>query len=161
MIDENSRNTWVILLEHKSDSFDALQTFITLAHTQFVKKVKIVRLDNALEFENFHCKSLCEVYGIIHQITCVNRAQQNGRCERKHRNVLEMARCLRMQAELPNCYWGDCALTSAYLINKLLLLFFITTLPMKPFTKQNHHNLISKPLAASPLPITQLTTMIK
>lgn len=57
--------------------------------------------------------------GIIHQTTCVERAQQNGRAERKHRNVLELARCLRVQAGLPKKFWGDCVLTTVYLINLL------------------------------------------
>lgn len=116
---DHSRNTWVTLLKNKSDSFSVLMKFVTLAHTQFDRKVKIVRSDNALEFEDSHCKALYDSYGIVHQTTCVDRAQQNGRCERKHRNILEMARCLRMQAGLPKTYWGECVLTSAFLINRL------------------------------------------
>ena len=119
-----------------------------------------MRSDNALEFEDSHCKSLYELHGIIHQTTCVDRDQQNGRCERKHSIVLEMARCLRMQAGLPKSYWGDCVLISAYLIKNSLLLSYITTLAVKHFTITNHPTLISKPLSAKPLPITQPTTMI-
>lgn len=107
------------LLKHKSDSFPALQKFITLAYAQFGKRVKIVTSDNALEFQDSNCKILYDVHGIIHQTTCVFRAQQNDRCERKHRNVLEMARCLRLQVGLAKYFWGDCVLTSAYLINRL------------------------------------------
>ena len=78
----------------------------------------IVRSD-ALEFEDSKCRSLYDSYGIIHQTTCVDRAQQNERCERKHRKVLEMARCLRIQARLLKSYRGDCVLTSFYLTNRL------------------------------------------
>lgn len=49
----------------------------------------------------------------------MDRPQQNGRAERKHRNVLEMSRALRLQAGLPLSFWGDCVLTATYITNRL------------------------------------------
>ena len=114
IVDDNTRTKWVTLLKHKSDAYSALEKFINLATTQFGKLVKIVRSDNALMFSDHQCNKLYDEKGIIHQTTCVDRAQQNGRAKRKHRNVLEMARCLRVQAGLPKIFWGDCLLTAAF-----------------------------------------------
>lgn len=90
-----------------------------MAKNQFDKRVKILRSDNGMEFEDRQCKELFGKLGIIHQTSCVNRPQQNGRVERKQRNILETGRALRFQAGLPLQYWGDCMLTAAFITNRL------------------------------------------
>nr|GEU90822.1 cysteine-rich RLK (receptor-like protein kinase) 8 [Tanacetum cinerariifolium] len=82
---EGTGGTWVYLLEHKSESFEALKSFLKFVCTQFGKQVKIVRSDNALEFVKGQCGPYLTSQGIAHQTSCVDRPQQNGRVERKHR----------------------------------------------------------------------------
>lgn len=45
--------------------------------------------------------------------------QHNDRVEMKYRHLTEVARVLRIHANLPKKFWGDCILTSTYLINKI------------------------------------------
>uniref|UniRef100_A0A803LYH3 Retrovirus-related Pol polyprotein from transposon TNT 1-94-like beta-barrel domain-containing protein n=1 Tax=Chenopodium quinoa TaxID=63459 RepID=A0A803LYH3_CHEQI len=56
--------------------------------------------DNAPEFEDQICRPLYEKLGIVHQTSCVGRPQQNGRAERKHKNILEMGRAIRSPYEV-------------------------------------------------------------
>ena len=108
-----------ILLCHKSNAFPMLQSFLSFLETQFHIHVQIIRSDNGLEFGDPHAISYYNQKGIIHQTSCVDTPQQNGIVERKHQHLLEVARALMFQAKVPLKFWGDCVLTTTYLINRL------------------------------------------
>ena len=118
-MDDCTRATWTYLLKFKSQAFATLELFCNYAQNQFNSTVKIVRSDNALEFDTTECQLYFASHGIVHQTSCVDTPQQNGRVERKHRHLLEMSRALRFQAHLPLRFWGDCVLTATYIINRL------------------------------------------
>ncbi|GAB2291669.1 hypothetical protein Dimus_038168 [Dionaea muscipula] len=119
IVDDHSRAVWLYLLKHKYEVSSILEHFFAMVSTQFQASVQVVRSDNGTEFCNSACTTLFSQRGIIHQTSCVDTPQQNGRVERKHRYILEMARALRFQSNLPLRFWGDCVLTAAFIINRL------------------------------------------
>jgi len=71
---------------------------------QFNKQVKNIRTDNGTEFacmKNYFLES-----EIIFQTFCTGTPQQNGRVERRHQYILNIARALRFQGCLPINFWG-------------------------------------------------------
>jgi len=76
-----------------------LCNFIALVERQFNKQVKTVRSDNGTEF--IYLGNYFHKHGIMHETSCARTPQQNGRVERKHRHILNVARALRFQANLP------------------------------------------------------------
>ena len=89
---------WVYLLNNKSVA-RTIRNFFAMVHRQFNRHVKIVRSDNGTEFT--YLNDYFVEKGVIHQTSCVGTPQENGRVERKHRHILNVARALRFQANLP------------------------------------------------------------
>lgn len=119
IVDDYSRSVWVFLIKHKSDASQCLINFHKFVEVQFGKQIKRVRCDNGGEFTSNSMVVFYNKNGILLETTCPHTPQQNGVVERKHRHLLETARALRFEANIPKRFWGECILTAAYIINRL------------------------------------------
>ncbi|XP_074297796.1 uncharacterized protein LOC141628572 [Silene latifolia] len=95
IVDDCSRSVWVYLLLAKTEVTSVFMQFLSMVNTQFSKQVKVVRSDNGTEFH--HMADYFLQQGIQFQTSCVGTPQQNGRVERKHRHILNVARALLFQ----------------------------------------------------------------
>ncbi|CAN1303399.1 Retrovirus-related Pol polyprotein from transposon RE2 [Linum perenne] len=107
---------WVYLMKHKGETRDHLKSFCQMLETQFKRKVKVIRSDQG---KKFHMTDYFNEQGIIHQMSCVQTPEQNARVERKHENILNVARSLKFQSGLSLEHWSDCILHAVYLINRI------------------------------------------
>jgi IS30 family transposase len=103
IVDNFSRAIWIYLLLDKREVSQVLLNFLALIERQYEKKIKVIRSDNGTEFTCLKTKFL--ELGIIFQTSCTWTHQQNGRVERKHRHILNVARALRFQGNLPISFW--------------------------------------------------------
>ena len=122
IVDDCSRVVCIYLLNRKDEVACVLKNFIVIVRRKFEKYMKIVRSDNGIEFMCL-TKYFVE-HGILHQTSCVGMPQQNGPVEKKHHHILNVARALRFQAHLPIEFWGECVLTTEYLINRTPFVLF-------------------------------------
>jgi hypothetical protein len=74
----------------------------------------------------------------MHQTTCVNTSEQNGVAERKNRHLLEVARSLMFQMNVPKFLWGEAVKTVAYLINRMPSRVLNYKTPLGMLTGNNH-----------------------
>lgn len=116
VVDDYSRAVWIYLMLDKSEVKGLLQNFFAMTKNQFGKSVKALRSDNGSEF--MAMSAYFREHEIEHQTSCVDTPQQNRRVERKHRNILNIARALLFQAKLPSSFWGQSVLTATHLINR-------------------------------------------
>ncbi|GJU50498.1 putative RNA-directed DNA polymerase [Tanacetum coccineum] len=115
----DNRATWVYLLKQKHEASMCLKAFHKMVQVQFEKNIRRIRCDNGGEFISNQMIEFYANQGIILETSCIHTPQQNGVVERKHRHLLETARALRFEANLPTRFWGECVLTAAYVINRM------------------------------------------
>lgn len=118
IVDDHSRGVWVYLMKEKSEVAELMKIFCQMVKTQFGKCVKIIQSDNGIELLSGAMKHYYADNEILFQTSNVDTPQQNGRVEHKHIIYLKKARALRFAGHLPLQFWGECVLTTAYLINR-------------------------------------------
>ena len=92
---------------------------MNLVVNQLDKKIKTFRSDRGREYLSDEFRNLCDEKGIERQLSIPYTPQQNGVAERRNRTLLEMARSMMAQANLPITFWGNVLLTTAYALNRV------------------------------------------
>ncbi|PKU83192.1 Retrovirus-related Pol polyprotein from transposon TNT 1-94 [Dendrobium catenatum] len=104
---------------YKSDAFHKFQQFKLQVEKIFSKSIITFRTDGGKEFVNNEFTKFLTNNGIIHQISRPYTPQQNGIAERKHRHIVETARAMLIDAQLPYSFWVYAVMTATYLINRM------------------------------------------
>lgn len=118
-IDDFTRYCWVYFLKHKSEVAQVFMKFKAAVEIEVGCKIKTIRSDNGTEYTSTQFKALCKDAGIKHQLTNVYTPQQNGVSERKNRSLMDMARCLLFEKNLPKTMWAEAVNTAVYIQNRL------------------------------------------
>lgn len=99
--DDCTRHTETITLRNRSDVLEAFKHYKLKAEKQTGKQIKKLRTDNGKEYLSNAFKNFLKNEGIVHQLSVEYTPQQNGVAERKNRTLVEMARCMMLQGNLP------------------------------------------------------------
>ncbi|KAK3028831.1 hypothetical protein RJ639_038658 [Escallonia herrerae] len=93
-------------------------TFIDDFSRKTGKKLKYFRSDNGMEYKDEEFLQFCKDKGIIRHFSVKRTPEQNGAAERMNITLLELARCMRLNADLPKSFWAEVVNTACYLINR-------------------------------------------
>lgn len=84
------------------------------------KRIKVLRIDNGLEFCNSEFDKLYCDYGIQSHKIVVGTPQYNELVERMNRTILNKMRCMFSNSKLPKHLWVETIQVVTYLINMSL-----------------------------------------
>jgi hypothetical protein len=78
----------------------------------------VLRTDGGSEYTSTEFENYCKEQGIIHEVTAPYTPQHNGLAERRNRSILNMARSMVKQKQLPKRFWGEAVSTAVYILNR-------------------------------------------
>lgn len=119
-IDDYSRWCHVYSLKSKDEVANKFLEFKNLVENQTGHRIKALHSDNGKEFCNSTMDKILKDSGIQRRLTVPYTPQQNGVAERKNRTLVETARCLLAQSNLPAHFWGEALNTANYLRNRCI-----------------------------------------
>lgn len=117
-IDDFSRKVFVYFLKSKSMVKEIFSEFKAMVENQTGIKIKIIRTDNGLEYCNNELEAHLKRAGIRHQTSNTYTPQQNGLAERMNRTLVEKAKSMIFDADLPKSFWAEAVATAAYIVNR-------------------------------------------
>lgn len=117
-IDDFSGWCVIRLIKKKSEVFNQFKDFKISVENQTGKKIKYLQSDNGKEYVNNSFDEFLRTNGIGRRLTVTHTPEQNGVAERRNRTLVEMARCLLIQSELPQSFWGEAINTANYTRNR-------------------------------------------
>jgi len=121
-LDDFSGFIYPFLLKDRTDQRENFHTFKLHVEKLFgatVENLLFFRTDGAREFADSELLTYLANNGIQHQIRAADQPQQLGRPERAFRTIFNMVRSMLSHAAVNRNLWGEAALTSCFLLNRL------------------------------------------
>ena len=97
----------VYFLKSTKEVSDCYKKFEALMLNQMGKSIKRVRSDNGKEYLNKELREYAEEKGTIFEQTAPYSSSQNGVAECLNRSLLEMARSILYEKQLPRFLWQE------------------------------------------------------
>ncbi|KAJ9538974.1 hypothetical protein OSB04_031707 [Centaurea solstitialis] len=121
IVDDYSRYTWTRFLKTKDETSNLIINFIKAVQVQLKLPVQTVRSDNGTEFKNQVLKGFYNSLGITQTFSAARTPEQNGVVEHRNRTLVEAARSMLAQSQLPQYLWAEAVNTACYTQNRSII----------------------------------------
>ena len=101
IVDDYPRYTWTRFLRSKADTAEELVVFFKMIQTKLNQVICSIRSDHGTEFENSTLDKFCMENGTSHNFSAPRTPQQNGVVERKNGTLVNIARTMIIESNLP------------------------------------------------------------
>ncbi|GBL95365.1 Retrovirus-related Pol polyprotein from transposon TNT 1-94 [Araneus ventricosus] len=107
LVDDFSGMYFTYFLKNKNEVFDIFSQFKAKYENLTDKRIKKLRTDKGLEFVNEQLDTYLATSRIFHEKTIPYDSESSGKAERANRILLERARSLLYESELPLKFWVE------------------------------------------------------
>jgi transposase InsO family protein len=119
-IDDFSRKSFTYFINTKDQAFNKFREFKSQVEKETGRHIKFLRTDRGGEYTSNYFQSYLKNHGIQHQLTAPYSPQQNGVAERFNRTIIEMAKSMMHNANLPYTFWAEAIYTATYIRNQCI-----------------------------------------
>ena len=125
--DDLSRYGYILLMKHKSETFEKFKEIQSEVENHRNKKIKFIRPDRGDEYLSYEFGLHLKQCGIVSQLTPPGTPQRNGVSKHHNRTLLDMVQSMMSRTDLPLSVWGYALVTVAFTLNRAPLKSFETT----------------------------------
>uniref|UniRef100_A0AAV1TE31 Polyprotein n=1 Tax=Peronospora matthiolae TaxID=2874970 RepID=A0AAV1TE31_9STRA len=115
-VDYSTNYVRVFVAKNKIEATKNFEHFLLYFEKRFNCRIHVLRTDGGKEYVNVD--PFCRSAGVRRQISEADNQASNGKAERMHRTILNMARCMLFASGLPLFFWGDAVEYAAYVLNR-------------------------------------------
>ena len=108
---------WYLTHKSKEATFECLESIDIRVETQYGLRIKYVWMDGGHEFKNKLWNGYCRQCGITHKTTPPHSSSANGVVKCKNRTILDLARSMLSDAQLPAHYWGEATSAAVHVLD--------------------------------------------
>ena len=116
-VDYKSNYCRIFLARTKDAAAKQFEAFLTYFEKRFDCRIHVLRTDGGGEYANVDL--FCKRTGVARQISEARNQASNGKTERMHRTILNLARSMMFACALPLNFWKDAVLYAVYVLNKI------------------------------------------
>eukprot|EP00253_Pinus_taeda_P032091 PITA_32091 len=119
-IDDHSRKSWIYFLKTKDEVFDQFKEFKALVENLTRKRIKVLSSNNGGEYIDRDFTDFYARESIIRKWTTPYNPAQNQVAKRKNRAIVEAARAILYDQDMPKFLWAEACSTTVYVQKRTL-----------------------------------------
>jgi hypothetical protein len=105
-------------MKNKGESGGNIKKYVATIERKFGQNIKYLRFDNGKELVNKDIQKWADEKGIVIETTAPYSPSQHGVAERFNRTLLEIARAMLIDKQLPPFLWPEAVAHAAYIRNR-------------------------------------------
>ena len=116
--DDSTRYKWVLFLKSKGHFAFKFKGVANKIEKQSGHKIQCILTDGGGELTSQSFEGWLEQEGVSHEVTPAHSSEMNPIAERANRTLVETARTMLHEADLPKGWWAEAISTAVYLRNR-------------------------------------------